>query len=195
MQNRRVLLRHAARRACCIWETITAPSRTGSSCSISTNAISSLPTGMRSPPAMRTPRKLEEYVWTHGDRLARRGPQSRRRDPVHPVQGARACRIASAAVDDHAAGLAGARAVLQGSASPAGGSGSEHLRIPRISLAAVGGHLAVPIAVRAGRRGPSGACGDHARGCAALQSHLRPRAGVRAEGREGDQEPGLRAIP
>ena len=43
--------------------------------------------------------------------------------------------------------------------------------------------------VRAGRRGPGRARRDHARSRAALQSHLRPRAGFRSEGREGDQEP------
>ena len=50
---------------------------------------------------------------------------------------------------------------------------------------------AVPLAVRAGGRGPGGACRDHARGGAALQSHLRPRAAIRAEGRKGHQELGI----
>ena len=39
----------------------------------------------------------------HGHRLAGRGLESRRRDLVHPVEGAGARRTASAAVDDHAA--------------------------------------------------------------------------------------------
>ena len=68
--------------------------------------------------------KLEEYTWTHGHRLAGGGPESRRRHAVHPVESARARGIASAAVDDHAARLAGARSVLQGPAGAAGGSGS-----------------------------------------------------------------------
>ena len=133
-----------------------------------------------------------------GDRLAGGGLEPGRRDAVHPVAGARARRAASAAVDDHAARLAGARSLLQGSAGAARRPGSDHLRISGLSAAAVGGHPAVPRAVRAGGRGPGGARRDHARDRAALQSHLRPRAAVRAESREGDQEPGnaqLRDVP
>ena len=56
-----------------------------------------------------------------------------------------ACGIASAAVDDHAAGLAGARALLQGSAGAARGPRSRHLRLSRLPAAAVRGHPDVPV--------------------------------------------------
>ncbi len=49
----------------------------------------------------------------------------------------------------------------------------------------------VPFTVRAGGRGSGGACGNHARGGAAVQSHLWARAGIRAEGRKGHQESGI----
>ena len=41
--------------------------------------------------------------------------------------------------------------------------------------------------LRAGGRGPGRARGDHARGRAPLQSPVRPRAGLRDQGREGHQ--------
>ena len=53
------------------------------------------------------------------DRLARRRHRSRARDAVHPVARARARRAHAAAGDDHAAGLARARADLQGPAGEA----------------------------------------------------------------------------
>ena len=113
------------------------------------------------------------------DRLAGRRAQSRRRHAVHPVAGARARRAAPAAVDDHAARLARARAQLQGPAGAARRTGPRHLRLPRLSAAAERRHPAVPAAVRAGGRGPGRARRDHARDRAALQPHLRPRAGIR----------------
>ena len=66
-----------------------------------------------------------------------------------------------------------------------------HLRLSGLSAAAVRRHPAVPRAVRAGGRRSGRARGNHARDGAALQSHLRTRAGVRAEGRKSHQEPGV----
>ena len=106
---------------------------------------------------------------------------------VRAVAGARARRTAPAAVDDHAAGLAGARAELQGPAGGAQGKGSRHLRLPRLPAAADRGHPAVPPGLRAGGRGPGGARGDHARDRAPLQPSVRPRAGLRNQGRERHQ--------
>ena len=57
----------------------------------------------------------------HGHRLAGRRRRSGARDAVHPVARARACRAAPAAVDDHAARLARARADVQGPAGEADG--------------------------------------------------------------------------
>ena len=128
-------------------------------------------------------------------RLAGRRPEPRRRDAVHAVPGARARRTASAAVDDHAAGLARARADLQGPAGAAEGQGSRHLRLPRLSAAAERRHPAVPAGLRAGRRGPGRARRDHARDRAPLQPSLRPRAGFRGEGRKRGQELWAAAMP
>src|SRR6185436_11995771 len=63
------------------------------------------------------------------DRLAGRGPQPRSLDAVRAVAGPGTRRAAPVAVDDHAAGLARARAELQGSAGAAQGKGSRHLRL------------------------------------------------------------------
>ncbi len=109
---------------------------------------------------------------------------------VHPVAGARARRAAPAAVDDHAARLARARAELQGPAGAAQGEGPRDLRLPRLPAAAERRHPALPAEVRAGRRGPGRARRDHPRDRAALQPRLRPRAGLRGQGREGGQAPG-----
>ena len=76
-------------------------------------------------------------------RLARGGAEPRRRDAVHAVAGARTRRTAPAAVDDHAARLARARAELQGPAGRAQGKGSRDLRLPRLPAAAERGHPAV----------------------------------------------------
>jgi tryptophanyl-tRNA synthetase len=59
----------------------------------------------------------------HGRGLARRRRQRRLGDAVRAVAGAGACRVASVAVDDHAARLAGAGAELQGPAGEAQGEG------------------------------------------------------------------------
>ncbi len=48
---------------------------------------------------------------------------------------------------------------------------------------------------RPGGRGSGRACGDHARGGAALQSPLRPRTGLRAEGGEGASRAWAGATP
>ncbi len=57
---------------------------------------------------------------------------------VHPVACAGARRVASAALDDHAAGLAGARADLQRAERKHQRKRPGHLRIPRLSGAAIG---------------------------------------------------------
>src|SRR5918994_1469647 len=124
----------------------------------------------------------------HRHRLARGRAQSCGRDHVHPVARTRAFRAASAAVDDHAARLARTGADLQGPAGAAQGQGPGDVWLPRLPAAAGGRHPAVQGRVRSGGRGPGGARGNHARSRAALQQHLRPRAGLRKEGREGDQE-------
>ena len=68
--------------------------------------------------------------------------------------------------------------------------GSRHLRLSRLSAAAERRHPDLPARIRAGGRGPGGACRDHARGRAALQSPLRPRAGFRGQGRARHQGAG-----
>ena len=79
-----------------------------------------------------------------GDRLARRRPRPEPGDALHPVAGARARRAAPAALDDHAARLARARADLQGPAGEARGQGPRDLRLPRLSAAAGGRHPDLP---------------------------------------------------
>ncbi len=120
--------------------------------------------------------KLEEYVWTMAIDWLAAGLESRGRHAVHPIQGARARGTASAAVDDHPLGLARARAVLQGSADPDRRPRLEHLRLSRVSLAAIRGYFDVPLAIRAGGRGSGRPRGNHPRGRETLQSHLRPGA-------------------
>ena len=94
------------------------------------------------------------------DRLAGCRAEPGRRHAVRAVACARARRTAPAAVDDHPARLARARADLQGSAGAAQGQGPGDLRFPRLSAAAERRHPAVPRRLRAGRRGPGGARGD-----------------------------------
>ena len=124
----------------------------------------------------------------HGDRLAGRRRRSVAGDAVHPVARARARRAAPAAVDDHAAGLAGTRADLQGSAGEADRQGSVDLRLSRLSAAAERRHSDLPRHPGAGGRGPGAAHRIDARNRAPLQSPVRPRAGLRGEGRGGGQE-------
>jgi tryptophanyl-tRNA synthetase len=88
--------------------------------------------------------QLEEYVWTMAIDWLAAGLNPGVATLFIQSQGARARRAASAAVDDHAARLARARAVLQGSAGAAQGKGPEHLRISRLSAAAERRHPAVP---------------------------------------------------
>ena len=135
--------------------------------------------------------KLEEHVWTMAIDWLAAGLNPGVATLVHSIAGAGARGTASVAVDDHAVGLAGARPVLQGSADSTGRSRLEHLRLSRLSLAAIRGHFAVPLAIRAGGRGSGCARGNHARGGTALQPHLRPRSGIRTKGRESHQELGL----
>ena len=63
-----------------------------------------------------------------------------------------------------------------------------NLRLPRLSADAGGRHPDLPRQHGAGGRGPGLAHRAHARDRAALQPHLRPRAGLRGEGRGGGQE-------
>ena len=88
----------------------------------------------------------------------------------------RACRAASAAVHDHAARLARARADLQGPAGEADRPRSVDLRLPRLSAAAERRHPDLPRHPGAGGRGPGAAHRVHARDRAPLQPHLRPGA-------------------
>jgi hypothetical protein len=118
----------------------------------------------------------------NADRMAGGGHQPGGRDDFRAVGCAGACRVALAAVDDHAAWLAGARADLQGPAGEAQGTRPGHLRLSRLSAAAERGHPDVSGGPCAGRRGPGRACRDHARDRPPLQSPLRPRAGFRAAG-------------
>ena len=62
------------------------------------------------------------------------------------------------------------------------------LRLPRLSGAAERRHPDLPREQGAGRRGPGVAHRVHARGRAALQPHLRPRAGLRGQGARGGEE-------
>ena len=77
---------------------------------------------------------------------------------------------------------------LQGPAGSAQGKRSRDLRLPRLSAAAERRHPALSPGLRPGRRRPGRARGDHARDRAALQPSLRPRAGLRDQGREGGEE-------
>ena len=79
-----------------------------------------------------TPGVIEQTRVGHGDRLARRRRRSRAGDALHPVARAGARRAAPAAVDDHAARLARARADLQG---PAGEARRQGPRRPTASSA------------------------------------------------------------
>ena len=90
----------------------------------------------------------------HGGRLAGGGRRPGRRDDLHSVEGAGACRAAPAAVDDFAGGLAGARADLQGHAGEALRPRPGHLRVPRLPRAAGGRHSHLSRRQRAGRGGP-----------------------------------------
>ena len=135
-----------------------------------------------------TPEIIEQQRLGHGGRLACRRRRSRAGDAVHPVARAGARRAASAAVDDHAARLARARADVQGPAGEADRQGSLDLRLPRLSAAAKRGHPDLPRQPRAGRRGPGAAHRIHPRDRAPLQSRLRPRARIRGEGRSGGEE-------
>ncbi len=71
--------------------------------------------------------------------------------------------------------------------------GPDDVRLPRLSVDAVGRHPDLPRALRAGRRGPGAAHRDHARGRAALQPPVRPRAGLRGQGQGGRRRSSARA--
>ena len=64
------------------------------------------------------------------------------------------------------------------------------LRLSRLPAAAGGRRPDLPRQVRAGRRGPGAAHRDDARGRPALQSHLRPRGGLRGQGQGRGEEAG-----
>ena len=124
----------------------------------------------------------------HGDRLARGRRRSVAGDAVHPVTGPRACRIASAALHDHAAGLAGKSADLQGPAGKTHRQGSFHLRFPRLSATARRGHSDLSRQPRAGRRRPGATHRVHAGNCASLQPYLRARGRLRGESGIGGEK-------
>ncbi len=110
----------------------------------------------------------------HGGGLAGRRGQPELGHAVHPVAGARACRAAPLAVDDLSVGLAGAGAVVQGTAAEPAGQEPRHLRLSWLSAAAGGGHSAVPRRTGAGRGRPAAAYRIRPRRGAPLQSPLRP---------------------
>ncbi len=139
---------------------------------------------------LREPRQRGAERLGDGRRLAGCGRGSEPGDPVRAVAHPGARGAAPAAVDDDAAGLARARADLQGPDGEAQGSRPRDLRLPRLSAAAVGGHPHLPGALRAGGRGPGAARRDDARGRAALQPPLRPRAGLRGQGQGRGEEDG-----
>src|SRR3990167_8570491 len=110
----------------------------------------------------------------HGGGLAGRRGQSQFRDHVHPVASAGARRTAPTAVDDQPAKLAGAGAVLQGTARPAARAGTRHLWFSWLSIAAGGGCPAVPGRGGAGWRRSIGAYRIRPRSGSTLQSSLWP---------------------
>ena len=137
---------------------------------------------MRSRPTTTTPEVIEQNVWDMVIDWLASGVDPSQADAVHPVARSRARRAAPAALDDHAAGLAGARADLQGSAGEAVRPRSVDLRLSRLSAAAGRRHPDLPRDPGAGGRGPGAAHRVHARGRAPLQPHLRARAGLRGQG-------------
>ena len=76
---------------------------------------------------------------------------------------------------DYAAGLAGARAQLQGDAGEPGQQGPDHVWVPRLPGADGGGHSAVSAGVCARGPGPAGARGAYAGDGAAVQPVLQAR--------------------
>ena len=125
-----------------------------------------------------------------GDRLVGGRDQSGLGNTLHPVARARARRAASAALHDHALGLARASAELQGPAGEAQGARSCDLRFSRLSAAPERGHPHVQGRPSPGRRGPGRPCRADARGRAAFQSHLRSRVRLRGEGARGQAQDG-----
>ncbi len=105
-------------------------------------------------------------------RLARRRTRSPKVRDVHSVARARACRTASAAFDDHAAGLAGARPHLQRAAREHQGKRSGHVRLPRLSGTAISRHSDLQSRCRPGRRRPGAARRIDPRNRAAIQRLL-----------------------
>ncbi len=111
------------------------------------------------------------------------GLDPERSRPVSAIACSAARRAAPAVLDDHAAGMAGARAQLQGAAGKPGRQESRHLRLSRLPAAAGGRHSDVPGGLCSGGPGPGGARGADARGGAPLQPVLlgcrrRPAAGA-----------------
>ena len=94
-------------------------------------------------------------------------------DDLHPVHGAGARRAPPAAVDAHAARLAGARAHLQGADPADREQGPVDLRLPRLPGAADGGHRHLPRRLRAGGRGPGEPPRDQPRDRAPVQLSLQ----------------------
>src|SRR5215471_11368890 len=82
----------------------------------------------RADHALRGARGHREDGLRHGGRLAGGWPRSREEHHLHPEPAARACRAVHAAGDGHAAGLARARADLQGSDREAEGPRPRDLR-------------------------------------------------------------------
>jgi hypothetical protein len=108
-------------------------------------------------------------------RLARGRPRPRALGDLHPVAGARTRRAPPAALDAHAARLAGAGADLQGPAAAAREQGPGDLRLPRLPGAADGGHHHLPRRLRAGGGGPDEPPRAVARDRPPLQRLLRRR--------------------
>ena len=132
----------------------------------------------RADHALRRARGDGALCLRHGDRLARRRPGPGQGHDLHPEPPARARRAVHAAGDGHAAGLARARADLQGPDRQAQGPRPGDLRLSRLPAAAGRRHPDLQGHLRAGGRGPGLARRTDARGGAPLQPPVRPRTRI-----------------
>ncbi len=108
-----------------------------------------------------------------------RRPRSRAMHHLRAEPREAALRTAAAAGNDYAAGLAGARAQLQGDAGEPHQQGPDHLWIPGLPGPDGVGHPALPAEVCARGAGPAGARGADPRNRAALQPVLQTRMGAK----------------
>ena len=167
-------LRHAAHGAAAPGPPDRRARQLGARCRTSTSASSASWTGTRSPPTTRPLRHPGQHPGG-GHRLAGRRARPRALHALHPEPGARARGAAPAALDGHAAAVAGAGADLQGAAAAPAGEGPLDLRLPRLPAAADRGHHHLQGGRGAGGRGPGPAHRADPRDRAPLQQLLRPR--------------------